>query len=393
VNIMVELLFWFSFIFIGYTYLGYPASLRFLQIFCEKPVRKSYMEDWPDVTVVIAAKNEEKNIRKRIINLVEQDYPKNKLEIIIISDGSTDATVRILNEIEAELKSSPIAFKTIIKHESSGKPASLNSGVMVAKGSVLVFTDARQQFTPMAIKELVANFSDHEIGCVSGELEFVEDGDSNLKVEMGAYWKYEKAIRKMESRSASVIGATGAIYAIRKNLFKDLPAEILLDDVLIPLNVILQGFRVIFDESAKAYDSVSANIQGEWKRKVRTLAGNWQLVSEGSLLKQALTHRFLYRLFWHKVARLIVPYFLLILMTTSMLAQGSLYKICAGLQIMFYFLAVLTHFSLRFRQLSLTKLCYFFCVLNVAAMAGFWIWITGRSGDVWKSAISQGTKE
>ena len=385
---MASFLFWLSLFFIVYTYIGYPVSLWLLQIFYDKPVRKSYGEELPEVTVVIAAKNEESKIRKRITNLVEQDYPKGKLEIIVVSDGSTDGTVRILQEIEDELKLSPVTFLTIVKQKSLGKPSALNTAVMIAKGTILVFADARQQFTGMAIRELVANFSDPEVGCVSGELEFLDDENSNLKVEMGAYWKYEKKIRKMESQSASVIGATGAIYAIRKNLYKELPAEILLDDVLTPLNVVSQKFRVIFDDSAKAYDAVSANVKGEWKRKVRTLAGNWQLVSEESVLRNAFNNSFIYRLFWHKMARLLVPYCLVSLLISSILADGGVYVIFAGLQIMFYSLAISTHFIAEFRRFSLTKLCYFFCILNLAAMAGFWIWITGKSGNAWKPAAS-----
>jgi cellulose synthase/poly-beta-1,6-N-acetylglucosamine synthase-like glycosyltransferase len=390
---MVELFFLFSFVFILFTYIGYPVSIWFLNLFFEKSVRKTYWEEWPEVSVIVAAKNEEKNIHKRITNLVEQDYPKYKLEIIIVSDGSTDGTVRILQEIERELRSSPVSFETIVKQESSGKPSALNEGVMRAKGSILVFADVRQQFTATAIKELVANFSDTEIGCVSGELEFIEESNSNLKVEMGAYWKYEKAIRKMESSSASVVGATGAIYAIRKNLYIDLPAKILLDDVLTPINVASQGYRVIFDQTAKAYDTVSTNVANEWTRKVRTLAGNWQLLSHVALLSKKLSFRFLNRLFWHKLARLLIPYCLVVLLVTSIVSEGMVYKSFAGMQVTFYLLAILTHFFSRLRQLSLLKLCYFFCVLNVAAVVGFWICITGKSGDAWKPTASQGTKQ
>lgn len=387
---MFELFFWLSFAFIIYTYIGYPVSLLLLLIFCEKPVRKTYWKTWPDVTVVIAAKNEGNNIRKRIANLIEQDYPKSNLEIIVVSDGSTDSTVKILQEIETEQDASPVLFKAIVQQESAGKPSAINAGVLNAKGSILIFADARQRFATTAIKELVANFSDPRIGCVSGELEFIESSTPNLKVEMGAYWKYEKTIRKMESRTGSVIGATGAIYSMRKELYKELPTEILLDDVLIPLNVSSQKFRVIFDQTAKAYDVVSENVESEWKRKVRTLAGNWQLLSEGTILKKAFVHRFLYRLFWHKLARLLVPYSLVIMLVTSILSEGWIYLIFSGLQVTFYFLAILTRFLAPLRRLSLPKLCYFFCVLNVAAVAGFLVWITGKSNNAWKSPSPQG---
>lgn len=382
---MSELLFWISITFIIYTYFGYLVTLWLLQKIFYKNVQKMYQEDLPLVSVIIAVKNEEENVQKKIQNVLQQDYPLQKLELIIVSDGSTDKTCVIVEQLQLELACFGFTNLHLLKKsKSSGKPSAINFGVSQSHGDILVFADARQEFSQNAIRDLVANFSDPEVGCVSGELVFAKDNNPNLAVEMGLYWQYEKQIRRMESATGSVIGATGAIYAIRKGLYKTLPPETLLDDVLVPLHVLFQGFRVLFDSSAIAYDSVSESVEQEWSRKVRTLAGNWQLLSCNFQIINPYYNKCFFRFFWHKLARLLVPFFLVVLMGSSLIADGIFYSALAAGQVLFYLVAVSFVAFKPAQKLSLVKLCYFFCVLNAAAAYALVVWGTGRCGSIWK---------
>ena len=379
----LQLIFWSCLSFILYTYIGYPIILFILSKINPKPVRKKDFSTWPSVTVVIAAKNEEKNIGARLENLLSQTY-QGTFEVIIVSDGSTDKTAEIVQSFKKEFADRGRSLHLIEYFPSRGKPTALNTGVSAAKGEIIIFGDSRQRFSQQAVMELVKNFHFGHIGGVSGELIFVESHDSEIQVEMGTYWEYEKAIRKLESMTGSVIGATGAIYAIRKRLFKPLPPETLLDDVLIPMNIVLQGYRVVFDGTARAYDVVSKDIGSEWRRKVRTLAGNWQLLSIAPCLFIPFCSRSWWKFMSHKICRLLVPFILPLLLVTSFMAEGLFYKVFALLQAGFYMVVLISSKLTFLQKIPLVKIGYFFCVLNLAAMAGFFYWITGNSTRTWK---------
>jgi cellulose synthase/poly-beta-1,6-N-acetylglucosamine synthase-like glycosyltransferase len=390
---MPEFLFWFSLIFIVYTYAGYPVLLFVWSRLFPRPVRKAYLKPEPMVSVVIAARNEEKNIRPRIENLVQQEYPANKLEIIVVSDGSDDGTVPIVRSLIEELQRNPglPSLKLIEVDDNKGKPYALNLGVGAAKGDYIVFADARQTYDGSAVSALVSNFSDSTVGSVSGELFLIDGARDGATVEMGVYWTYEKWIRKAESRIGSVVGATGAIYAIRRNLYQPLPEETLLDDVLTPLNIIMQGHRVVYEGRAKAYDHVSGNVQQEWRRKVRTLAGNWQLLKLCPLLSSVRGNPIWWRFMSHKILRLVVPFCLFIAFGSSILISGPIYRIATAFQITFYAAALATWLAPPFRSFKVLNVCYFFCVLNAAALAAFFKFTTGSTRRIWKSSENRFT--
>lgn len=387
-------LFWVSFLLIVYVYFGYPLLLFFQSKLFPQPIAKTDSKQKLSVSVVIAVKNESNNIKRRIQNILDQDYPSDKLEIVIVSDGSDDDTYSIVQQVvNADNKNSR---STIINHQyfpSHGKPTALNRGVTLASGEIIVFADARQYFEDGAIHELVNNFSDLSVGVVSGELIFLKDGKSTIQSQMGAYWKYEKKIRNMESKTGSVVGATGAIYAIRRDLYQPLPSSTLLDDVMTPLNIALEGYRIVFDSSAVAYDVVSKDTKQEWYRKVRTLTGNWQLLSLKPSLINVFQNPLWFRFLSHKLGRVVVPFFLVILFLTSVQQGGTFYTFATAAQIVFYFLAALGHCVPIMRKNSLVQLCYFFCVLNCAALKGFVIWVTGGCENVWVADSSCNKKE
>jgi len=376
-------LFWLSATIIVYTYIGYPLWLFMQKKVSLQPVTKGSNE--PTVSVVIAARNEEQNIIRRIENLLQQVYPADKLQIVIVSDGSTDQTVEVVQHL-SENRVMVISLET-----NQGKAVALNAGISAAEGEIIIFTDARQQFEPDVLQQLVANFADETVGCVSGELLFLKDADSTIQAEIGAYWKYEKWIRKAESATGSVVGATGAIYAIRRNLYQALPQGTLIDDVLTPMRIVMQGYRTIFDETAIAYDVVSKNTSQEWKRKVRTLAGNWQLLSLQPTLLHPVTNPNCFRFISHKLMRLIVPAALMTLLLSSFFLTGPFYLGILLLQLLCYSAALVGCSLPTARRFRLINLSYFFMVMNAAATAGFWRWITGRATTAWQPAYSKAT--
>ena len=384
--LLCKICFWASFCFVAYTYFGYPVYLWLRNCLFPKKVFKQYPLNMPAVSVVIAAKNEEENIVARLENLLEQEYPKNRMQIIVVSDGSTDNTLKLLlNFNSLVLEGSVLPDIVVIElPESKGKPNALNLGVKQATGDILMFTDCRQKFATNAFGELVANFSDPTVGCVSGELIFYQESNPTLEVEMGAYWKYEKTVRRLESATGSVMGATGAIYAIRRRLYRPVPEAVILDDVLIPMQVVEQGFRVVFDSAAVAYDTISKKLEQEWTRKVRTLAGNWQLIGNYGLLARGMTAGYFFRFFWHKSARLFVPLFLVGALVGSYLADSNLYLGFFFLQVLLYGVLSLSLLIRPFREWAPIKLLNFFMLLNWAIVVSFLTWIRGDIGNIWK---------
>jgi biofilm PGA synthesis N-glycosyltransferase PgaC len=374
---MLRLLFWFSTTAILYTYLGYPLMMWLLARCCRSRVHRAAIT--PNVSVVIACHNEARKIEARLRNLLACDYPPDRLEIIVVSDGSTDQTAEVARRFAAD------RVRTVAYERQMGKAAALNVGVERATGEVIVFADARQQFEAGAIRELVANFADPTVGAVSGELLLV--GSAGVGESVGLYWKYEKWIRKNESRFNSVIGATGAIYAIRKCLWQSLPSMTILDDVYTPMRIAMNGHRVVFEERACAYDQATTSAEREFARKVRTLLGNYQLCQ---LMPRLLapTNLLLLQFYSHKLLRLAAPILfllLLVLNVTILTMQGAtwFYTVMLGAQMIFYAcVAAGAALLKRERKVRLLNFAYVFSVMNAAALVGLIYFIVGKR-DVW----------
>jgi cellulose synthase/poly-beta-1,6-N-acetylglucosamine synthase-like glycosyltransferase len=234
-----------------------------------------------------------------------------------------------------------------IEVPAGGKPLALNTGVNAASGDILVFADARQRFSPTALLELVANFADPLVGGVTGELILDCEGpsaaaDSSVGEGVGLYWKYEKWLRRNESAVWSTLGATGAIYALRRTLWQPLPAETLLDDVLAPMRAVLSGYRIVFEEHALAFDRASANARAESRRKTRTLAGNYQILGQEWRLLLPIVNPVWLQYVSHKVGRLFVPWALLLAFVSNVFIATDRWYYAAALtvQVGFYGLAI-----------------------------------------------------
>ncbi len=327
---MALVTFWIALSGLVYVYFGYPLLLLIWCRLARRPVHKAQQE--PTVSLVIAMHNERARVHQRLQNCLTLDYPPEKLQIIVALDAPTDGTDGI---VAGYGKSIEVVHST--RH--IGKAAALNQAMAVARGELVIFTDARQQFETNVIRELAANFSDPAVGAVSGGLILLDEHGHEAGDSASAYWRYEKKLRAMESAIHSVPGATGAIYAIRRKLFQPLPPRTILDDVLIPMRIVLAGWRAVFDPAARAYDIASASPEHEYLRKRRTLAGNYQLLVELPELLLPWRNPIFVQFVSHKVGRLLSPYCLVALFIANLFLEGPVYRTILGAQVLWYALA------------------------------------------------------
>jgi cellulose synthase/poly-beta-1,6-N-acetylglucosamine synthase-like glycosyltransferase len=379
--------FWLALLGIVYVYFGYPLLIALAARLRPRPVnlRPGHR---PAITVAVAAYNEAAHVAARIENLLAQDYPAGLFDILVVSDGSTDGTDDILERLAAGQD----RLRVLTRRANAGKAAALNDALAAATGELIVFADARQRFAPDVLTRLAENFADPQVGSVSGEL-ILTQGEGSVAAQVGLYWRYEKAIRRAESACGSMLGATGAIYAIRRALWRPLPPGTLLDDFLTPMRIVLRGERAIFDGRARAYDRVSTRAGQEFRRKARTLAGNYQaFAAEPGLLLPWRNPATWFQVCSHKFLRLMVPWALLALLAASLAAPGGFYLLAALAQAAFYGVALAGMSRERAGQpirWRLAGLAWTFAALNAAAAAGLWIWLRGDAhGRVWKKAYA-----
>ena len=338
----METLFWCSVGLIAYVYAGYPALLGIWARVVDRSRHEGAggeemrSDELPGVSIIIAARNEARRLPARLENLLACDYPPDRMQIVVASDGSTDHTLDALTPYLSRIE--------VLMLPPRGKASALNAAVSRARHPILVFADARQRFAPDAIRRLVRHFSQPSVGAVSGELVLdCEGGEapSTIGDGVGAYWKYEKWLRRHEAIVGSTLGVTGAIYAMRRTLWRPLPDETILDDVLGPMRIVLQRYRVTFDPTARAYDETAPDAAVETRRKVRTLAGNFQLVALEPRLLLPGVNPVWFQFVSHKLGRLLVPYALGAALVASLwLAPASwVYASAAAGQVAFYGLA------------------------------------------------------
>ncbi len=374
----IKIIFIVASVLLFHTFAGYGLSIGLLALLRRRKVQKS---KWTaSVSLVLVARNAEDRIGARIENLLKQAGIEGPYEILVASDGSTDGTVEAVKAIKDD-RVRLIEFK-----ENRGKAAVLSEVVPQCKGEAVVFADVRQEFAENAVAELCANLSDPDVGAVSGELVLKSDeGAQGIGSGLSAYWSLEKMIRKAESGWSSVIGCTGSIYAIRKELFVPLAPETVLDDVAVPMLIALRGKRVVFDAEAKAWDEVVEDPSQEARRKVRTLAGNIQLCSLYPELICPFRNRLFVQFLSHKLLRLFAPWLLIVFFGATVMGASSseALKLLVAAQGIFYIVAVLG-IVLRRLPLGILKLPASFLLLNMwAARAPFHYW-SGKLSPKWR---------
>ncbi len=365
-------LFWASALLIAYTYAGYVGWLWLHARLAPWPVLRSQQE--PQVSIVMVVRNEERWIEGKLRNLLELDYPQGRYRIVVVSDGSTDRTDVILRQHADDPQ-----VQVLMSQLSRGKACGLNDAISAAEGDVIVLTDVRQRIEPGAIRLLMENFADPQVGCVSGALMLGDPESGEAGKGMGLYWRIEKKIRELESESGSVVGATGALYAVRRELLVPLPEGTILDDVYVPMAVVRQEKRVVFEARARAWDRPDLGDGLEFARKVRTLSGNYQLVQLAPWVVSG-ENPLLFRFVSHKLLRLAVPFALGAMLAASLWLKAPLYRMALALQMAFYGLALLA--LARFPKAGLigraADAAGTFVLLNTAALVAFANFVGGR---------------
>jgi cellulose synthase/poly-beta-1,6-N-acetylglucosamine synthase-like glycosyltransferase len=379
---MLAFLFLLSIGGIAFTYFGYPLLIAAWAYFAPRLVRYEPFE--PAVTIVIVGHNEARSIAAKIDSCLAQDYPADKLQVLIASDGSTDDMLQVIAAY-GNPRVRSIAFG-----ERRGKAACLNDAVAACDDEVLVFCDVRQQLDANAVRCLVENLSDDSVGAVSGELAFVADSATGFGEGVDAYWRYEKFIRQCEGAIASVVGVTGALYALRRSLWQPIPAHTILDDVMIPMNVVMQGKRVLFEKRALAWDRPSTSPQRERVRKVRTLAGNFQLLALRPDFLLPWRNPLFFQLFCHKVLRLAVPLFMLTAFASNVLlaARTPTWALLMAVQLAGYGLAFVGTAHAPLARWKAVRLLSTFVLMNGFVVLGFLDFLGNKNAHLWRTERS-----
>ncbi|HXF05904.1 MAG TPA: glycosyltransferase family 2 protein [Blastocatellia bacterium] len=376
-----ELIFFSSLAICFYVYIGYPLLVAAIAAIHPRDVRRKAIT--PSLSVIIAAHNEEKVIGAKLENTLSMDYPSDRLEIIVVSDGSTDRTESIVCQYEKQ-------GVHLLSLARCGKVQALNQGVAVATGEILVFTDANALLDSSALRRLVANFADPEVGGVCGNQRYrqIPTGDCISQGE-SLYWAYDKFIKRMESRVGSIVGADGSLYAIRRDLFVPIENPAQADDFAISMRVVTQGYRLVFEPTAVSYEEAPTSSTREFWRKVRVTNHSLRsLLDRKEAFNPWRTGFYALELLSHKVLRYLVPLLLvLVLITNALLIPASrVFQLLFLGQVLFYG-GALVGYWLRHRSWGRWRLFYipfYFCLANTAAFLGLLSLLRGERITLWQ---------
>jgi cellulose synthase/poly-beta-1,6-N-acetylglucosamine synthase-like glycosyltransferase len=373
---VIELFFWVSVFLVLHTYLLYPLLLvvaasavqtwRDRQYFHSREDRRRSLPESlppPGVSMIIPAYNEERHLPAKLENLRGLDYPADRLQIIFVSDGSTDSTNDILRGAESDV------LQVIYLPTRGGKSAALNQAVAGCRHEIVVFSDAATLFARDAVKQLVRHFVDRRVGVVCGALQFRASAES--RQTEGVYWRYESMIRLMESRLGVTLSGSGAIYAIRRRCFVPLAPNTLVEDLVVPMNTRAQGFQVLYDPEARATDYAASTVAGEFTRRVRIATGSFQVL--GRLLRAPVDVPTKFAFVSHKVLRWIIPFLLIVmLLASASLWEQPFYRALFLGQVLFYAWGALGYLlRARAQRVRYMLLGYYLVAMHLAFLVGF----------------------
>jgi cellulose synthase/poly-beta-1,6-N-acetylglucosamine synthase-like glycosyltransferase len=371
--------FWSSVGLLLYVYAGYPLLLALLALLGRRRPAEPGHE--PFLTVLIAAYNEEVHIGEKLRQTLALDYPADKLEVLVASDGSTDGTDEIV-------RSFPDPRVRLVRvHPRLGKTNAQNVAVREARGEVVVFSDATTRYHPQALRFLAASYAEPAVGAVSGHYKYFDpEGGSPTGLGSVAFWSYENLIKMMQSRIHTITGCCGCIYSVRRDLYTQLPPDII-SDLVQPLWVIKQGRRVVFEDRALAHEETTKSTSEEFSMRVRVATrGMRGLLSVPELLTPWKHPWISFQLWSHKILRWLVPVYLLALLAASLVLAGRpLYLWALLAQAAFYATALLTAAFPVHRGFKPLAIPLFFCTLNAAALLGLLEVLRGRKYAVWQT--------
>lgn len=375
-------LFFGALVLLVHTYAGYPAWLWWRARGRAWPEVEGVAWE-PAVVMVVVGHNEAARVAAKVRTCLEQDWPAHRLRVLLACDGCTDATAAVAREAGGA------RVQVLEFAQRRGKAACLNDAVAACSEEVIVFTDARQRLHPQAVRRLVARLAVPGTAAVSGELQFVDDSGQPFERGLGAYWHYEKFIRDHEARTGTAIGVTGALYAMRRGCFEPIPPQTVLDDVLIPMRAVLRGWRVAFERGALAYDRPSANPAQERLRKVRTLAGNFQILALCPALLLPWRNPAWGRYVAHKVLRLAGPLLLALLLASNMVlaaTQGGFWLGLLAAQLLGYAAVVAALVWPVLQRVAVLRLAVTFAHLNWFVVLGLLSFLRNRQMQLWQTA-------
>jgi cellulose synthase/poly-beta-1,6-N-acetylglucosamine synthase-like glycosyltransferase len=387
--ILAEWVFWACLFLVAHTYVLYPAFLfaacavvqmhrdwRYLGSRRDRRSPVPASDALPAVTLIISAYNEQAHLPEKVGNIRASDYPRDRLEVLFVSDGSTDGTNAILQAVE------DANIRTVFLSRRGGKSNALNHAVEQAKHEILVFSDAATLFDVSAVQKLVRHFADPRVGVVCGALRF--HGSTESQQTEGVYWTYECMLRLMEARLGATLTASGAIYALRRECYAPLPPETLVEDLLVPMNARRAGYRVLYDPEAVATDFAASTVAGEFTRRVRIATGSFQAL--GRLAAIRLGPMTAFAFFSHKVLRWILPLPLIgVLVTSAVLWRYPFYRAVLVAQGLFFVWAALGFLlRRRVRHVPYALIGYYLVTIHLAYVVGFVRYVTGRTERAWQ---------
>ncbi len=371
--------FWISLIWVFYTYIGYLGLLTLITWFRRRPVRRT--DETPRVTMLTAAYNEEEAIEEKIRNCLAQDYPSEKLEVIIASDCSSDNT----DEIVARFAQHRV--RLVRQPVRKGKTAALNLTLAHATGEILVFSDATTHFPKDTVSKLVRDFGDPSVGCVGGEPRFRLPSQTAVGGEVSFFWRYEQLLRRKESEFNTLIGVSGCVFAMRRELAEPL-REDLIEDFVFPLKVASKGYRVVYEKEAVAYENTTLTGEQEFQRKARIVVGGINALWHMRSLLNPFRHPLLtFQLFSHKICRWLTPFFLatLFISTMVLMFRDPLFMPLGVVMLAFAACsAVGSRLHTRRSLPRLFKVPYYFVLINLAVLAGIYQYFAGERRVLWE---------
>ncbi len=378
-ELTAQIIFILAVVALFYTYFGYPLLVYLVSLIFPKSVKKEDFE--PKVTILITAYNEEKAIRSKLGNTFQIDYPEDKLEILVASDGSDDKTDEIVKEFADQ------GVRLFHQAGRKGKTYTQNKAVEQATGEIILFSDATTDYQSDVLRKVLPNFADEKIGCVAGKLIYVDKSDSDVGKGAKSYWNYETFIKQSESRACSLIGASGCLYAVRKSAYQPMYPEAC-SDFLICTVVYKQGLRSVFEPEAVCIEETNKRTDKEMKMRVRVISQTFtDLWRNRGMMNPFKSGFYAVELFSHKLLRYSVPIFLvLILITSTFLAFNSfIFAVILTLQIAFYGLAFITWILEKTgMRLGIIAIPLYFVLTNFASIIGFYKFLIGERYATWE---------
>ena len=373
-----------------YVYAGYFIILLILEKLLP-PTEAPAAGDLPSISLIIAAFNEEDVIRKKLENCRELDYPADKLQLMVVADGSSDATAEIAREFENE------GVRVLFSPERKGKSAAINRGVQEASGDILVFSDANAYYLPDALQNLLIHYADENVGCVSGR-KTVRKSDSQIAESEGLYWRFESSLKKLETKTGSTVAVVGEMNSLRRSLFEPIPGHIINDDSFLALRILSQGYRVVYEPGAVSWETSAATTSDEIKRRQRINAGRYQQMFMPRLWT-GMPLLNLFKLISHKFFRLLLPFFMIgaFLFNTLLLFMPDtplLMIILWFLQFAAYDAALMGYILERAgKKNKILSAIYYIVSSNIASLRGFIRHIRGQQTVLWEKANRSATAE